>query len=125
MACPAWLNTCEVLGRLGWRRPRGGGGLIEDRLTVVHGGAFVVGERDGSEHALHILLGLERLGVRAALGRVEAALGAGHVGPRLADGGGARGDSVRVDEDLDGADVPPELAGISVGLGDALGAILA
>ena len=45
--------------------------------------------------------------------------------PGLAPGGGAGGDSVAVDEDLDGADVAGEVPGVVVGPGERRRVILA
>ena len=47
----------------------GGGGVgeaaeegVQGGLAVVDCGAFLVGERDGGEHALEVVLGFEQLG---------------------------------------------------------------
>jgi hypothetical protein len=104
-------------------------------VSVLDGGAFVVGERDAGEHALQVAAGLEQLGFGGVFRGVEIATGASHpvralfekaVGaPAVAEvvmlpgfsGGGAGGDGIAVDEDLDGADVAGEVAGFGVGLG--------
>ena len=112
-------------------------------MSVVDGGAFVVGERDGGEHALQVAAGLEQLGFAGFLRSVEIATGAGHpvltlleeavaapavtqivVLPWLAGGGGAGGDGVTVEEHLDGAHVAGEVAGLGVGLGQGVRADL-
>jgi hypothetical protein len=47
-------------------------------VSVVDGGAFVVGERDGGAHALQVVLGLEQLGFSGVFRGVEIAAGASH-----------------------------------------------
>jgi hypothetical protein len=105
-------------------------------VSVVDGGAFVVGERDAGEHALQVVAGLEQLGFGGVFGGVEIATGASYsvralfeeaVGaPAVAEvvvlpgfsGSGCAGcGGVAVDEDLDGADVAGEVSGFGVGLG--------
>ena len=112
-------------------------------VPVVDGRALVVGERDGGEHPLQVVLGLEQLGLGGAFGGVEVAAGAGHpvlalleeavaapavpevvVLPGLAVAGRAGGDGVAVDQDLDGAEVAGEVAGLGVGLGQRVRADL-
>jgi hypothetical protein len=129
-----WLG--RTAGELAGRGPVGRRGvgepveqLVECFLAVVDGSLLVVGERDCDEHPLQVGLGLEQLCPRGVLRDVEVALGAGHavlalleegvgaqpvaevvVLPCLACGGVPGGDGVTVDEDLDRADVPLEVA---------------
>lgn len=97
--------------------------------------SFVVGERDGCEHALEVVLGFQQLGLAGVLGDVEVASCARHpvralleegvgavavaevvVLPGLPVRGGAGGDGVPVEQDLDGADVAGEVPGLGIGL---------
>jgi hypothetical protein len=108
-------------------------------VSVVDGGAFVVGERDAGEHALQVAAGFEQLGFGGVFRGVEIATGASHsvralfeeavgapavaevvVLPGLAGGGCAGGDGVAVDEDLDDADVAGEVSGLGIGLGQCV-----
>jgi hypothetical protein len=105
-------------------------------LVVLDGGSFVVGQWDRREHPGQAAVRLQRLGFGGFFGFVEVAAGAGHpvrtlfeegvgapavaqvvVLPGLAAGGGAGGDGVAVEEDLDGADVAGEVASVGVGPG--------
>ncbi len=91
-------------------------------MPVVDRGALVVGEWDGGEHSLQVVLGFQQLCLGGALGGVKIAAGAGHpvlalleeavaapavpevvVLPGLAVAGRGGGDGVAVDEDLDGS----------------------
>ena len=104
---------------------------------------FVLGERDRNGHLLQVASGFEELGSRESFGGVEVAAGAGHavlalfeegvgavavsevvVLPGLAGRGGAGGDRVAVNEDLDGAYVAGEVPGVLVSLGQGVGADL-
>ena len=64
-------------------------------LAVFDGGALIVGEGNVDQHPLQVVLGLDE----------------------LAGGGSAGGDGVAVDQDLDGAHVTGEVAGVAVGAG--------
>src|SRR4029078_2526766 len=109
---------------------------VEGGVSVVDCGAFVVGERDGGDHALQVVLGFAQLGLGGALGGVEVAAGAGHavralfeeavgapavaqvvVLPGLAGGRGAGDDGVAVEQYLNRPDVAGEVAGVGVGPG--------
>ncbi len=68
-----------------WCRPCGRGDVgesgeecVDGGLTVVDRGTLVLGQRDGAEQVLEILLGFEELGLAGALGGLEVAAGAGH-----------------------------------------------
>jgi hypothetical protein len=101
---------------------------VERGLAIVDGGLFVVGQRDRCPHALEIVLRLDELGFAGVFRRVEVAAGAGHavralleagvgapalaeveVLPGLTRRGGAGGDRVAVNQDLDRADVAGEV----------------
>ncbi|MET9142258.1 hypothetical protein [Streptomyces sp. NPDC004042] len=90
--------------------------LVQGGPAVIVGQAFVVGQRDGDEHALEIAFGLKDLTLGGALRGGEVALGARHavlalleegagavavaevvVLPRLTGCGGAGNDRVAVD----------------------------
>jgi hypothetical protein len=107
-------------------------------LAVIDSGAFVVGKRDGDE--LQVVLGLPEQGLGGVFGGGEVALCAGHsvralleegvaaepvaqvvVLPRFSGHCSAGGDGVAVEEDLDGADVAFEVAGVLVGAGQRVG----
>ena len=45
---------------------------VQCGLAVVDGGAFVVGERDGGEHALEVVPGFEELGLARLFRGVES-----------------------------------------------------
>jgi len=100
---------------------------------------LVVGEGDGGEHALQVVLGLQQQRLGGVFGRVEVALGAGHpvralleegvaavpvpevvVLPWLPGGRGPVLGGLPIDEDLDGADVALEVAGVAVGPGEGV-----
>ena len=112
---------------------------VQRGLAVVDSGTFLVGERDGGEHALEVVPGFEQLCLARVLRGVEVAFRAGHavralleegvgarpvaevvVLPGLARGGGTGGDCRTVEEDLDRADVPGEVPGLGVGPGEGV-----
>lgn len=66
-----------------WPRRRGDVGeafeeLVDGGLPVVDCGAFIIGQRDGGEHALQVVLRLQKLTLAGVFRGVEVALGAGH-----------------------------------------------
>jgi hypothetical protein len=52
--------------------------LVEGGLTVIDGCSFVVGERDGGEHALQVVFGLQQLSRGRGFRGIEVAAGAGY-----------------------------------------------
>jgi hypothetical protein len=52
--------------------------VVEGGLAVVDRGAFVVGEGNGGEHALELVLGFQQLALGRLLRQLEVAAGAGH-----------------------------------------------
>ena len=110
----AWVRRTGDLGELVHER-------VQSGLTVFDRGPLVIGERDGHEHALEVLLGLEQLELGGVLRDIEVAASARHpmralleegvaaeavteviVLPRLTGGHLSRGHGIAINEDFDG-----------------------
>ena len=109
--------------------------MVDCLGAVFDCSAFVVGKRDLCQHLLQIAAGFQELGARRALGSIEVTAGAGHtvrallkeavgaeamaeieVLPWSAFSGSSTLDGVTVDQHLDRAYVPSEVAVVAAGL---------